>query len=74
MHVCGIYFFSGHGGSATDATGCLLKDGHVGPHEFSEASGKVWQWETDMNCDCEHCQRCDGDYCSTYWKKKISTE
>lgn len=53
----------------TDADGCVLAEGHEGPHEFVDQHGKHWLWETDWTCDCEHCSRCDGDYCFTYWRK-----
>lgn len=52
-----------------DNTGCILEDGHTGPHEFISTDGEHWLWETDMECNCEHCMRCDGDYCFDYWKK-----
>ncbi len=53
-----------------DSSGCLLAEGHQGPHEFKDDRGRLWQWETDMACDCEHCRTCDGDYCTTYWRKQ----
>lgn len=65
---CGIL----HGSEAmlpVDNDGCLLEMGHDGPHEFVDPKGQHWQWETDMECDCEHCMRCEGDYCTVYWKK-----
>ena len=53
----------------TDTDGCVLVDGHDGPHEFVDPEGCAWLWETDLECDCEHCLRCEGDYCTVYWKK-----
>ncbi len=53
----------------TDINGCVLPDGHSGPHEFVDQRARVWQWETDLECDCEHCRECEGDYCTTYWQK-----
>lgn len=56
--------------SVDDECGCLLPEGHEGPHEFKDARGATWCWETDLECDCEHCMQCEGDYCTTYWQKK----
>ena len=53
---------------AHDEQGCILPIGHAGPHEFVSEDGTHWQWETDMECGCEHCKRCDGDYCISYWQ------
>lgn len=63
---CAVLF---EDGSPHDASGCLLTIGHDGPHEFIDDRGKVWLWETDLTCDCEHCMRCEGDYCSVYWER-----
>jgi hypothetical protein len=46
-----------------------LSTGHTGPHEFVGADSVVYQWETDLECECSHCMRCEGDYCATYWLK-----
>ena len=53
-----------------DMSGCELPDGHAGPHEFKDKHGKSWQWETDFDCQCEHCLQYEGDYCTTYWRKE----
>ena len=55
---------------AQDTTGCCLPVGHPGPHEFVTAQGRRYQWETDFDCDCDHCKQADGDYCTTYWEVK----
>lgn len=52
-----------------DEHGCLLPSNHKGPHEYS-SFGRIYQWETDMDCDCEHCVLAGGDYCTLYWEKK----
>lgn len=52
-----------------DDKGCILEYGHTGPHEFISTDGEHWLWETDMECTCEHCMQCEGDYCFDYWKK-----
>lgn len=65
--TCGILFSDG---GPHDNHGCLRESGHSGPHEFIDQSGRRWCWETDFNCQCEHCQQCDGDYCSVYWPKQ----
>ena len=65
---CGI--FHGYDDSqAVDTEGCLLPTEHDGPHEFVAPNGQHWLWETDMECDCEHCMQLEGDYCTIYWKK-----
>lgn len=65
---CGA-FNSDAGPGGEDKTGCLLADGHDGPHEYHDEHGKAWLWVTDMECTCEHCLRCEGDYCTEYWPK-----
>lgn len=52
----------------TDSCGCQLPQGHLGPHEFVSDEGEVIQWETDWDCDCEHCMSAQGDYCTIYWR------
>lgn len=56
--------------SVHDEHGCRLKDGHQGAHEFTDDLGRLWCWETDFECQCEHCMKCEGDYCTTYWIKQ----
>lgn len=69
---CGILF----GGEPfiQDEHGCGLDCGHAGPHEFTDKSGDAYRWETDWDCDCEHCLRNDGDYCTVYWKSEEKTQ
>lgn len=55
--------------SFSDKTGCVLPDGHEGPHECRDEHGRSWNWETDLECGCEHCSQDEGDYCTTYWRK-----
>lgn len=50
-----------------DPEGCVLPIDHDGPHEFVAEDGQRWMWETDMECTCSHCMRCEGDYCTVYW-------
>jgi hypothetical protein len=66
MAACGILHDCGAIGPR-DEHGCILPDGHDGPHEFVDG-GNHWLWETDLECQCEHCMRCEGDYCTTYWQ------
>ena len=71
MAECGI--LHGHGGPQPhDDNGCILPEFHDGPHEFVARDGEHWQWETDLECDCEWCSRAEGDYCTTYWRKADS--
>lgn len=70
VRECAIIFNNADGDFARDENGCRLAAGHDGPHEFVATTGKIWQWETDWECVCEHCVQCEGDYCSTYWLKK----
>lgn len=53
-----------------DRDGCLLPEGHDGPHEFADQHGHRWLWETDLECNCEHCRTCEGDWCVIYWRKQ----
>ena len=45
--------------SLVDHHGCVLSMG---------ARGQAWQWEEDLECTCEHCRQCEGDYCVVYWR------
>jgi len=67
LSECGIIFYN-DSTPPHDPSGCRLHYGHEGPHEFVDLKGTLWQWETDLECDCEHCMQCEGDYCSTYWR------
>lgn len=67
--ICGLIFNS-DGSSIKDTSGCCLDLGHRGPHEFVDNEGVCYQWETDFECTCDHCLKCEGDYCSFYWPKK----
>lgn len=51
-----------------DSHGCIFPIGHVGPHEFVTLDARHFQWETDLACECEHCMKAQGDYCTTYWE------
>jgi len=56
--------------SPADTEGCRLPVNHGGrPHEYVATDGRVIQWEVDLECDCDHCMRAEGDYCTVYWKK-----
>ena len=67
VSACGT-IFDNSGSPPHDKHGCRLHDGHDGPHEFVDTQGVLYRWETDWECDCEHCMRCEGDYCSIYWR------
>lgn len=65
--ACGVM----HGDTCfvRDEHGCVLPESHEGPHEFVEADGQRWLWETDLECACPHCSRLEGDYCTVFWRK-----
>lgn len=65
---CGVIFIQF--GPPRDPHGCVLPDGHEGPHEFICDMGTRYHWETDWSCDCDHCKQCNGDYCMTYWEAR----
>ena len=67
---CAILFTQGCLADPSDSDGCRLPNGHYGPHEFAAADGRIIQWETDLECTCEHCMEGEGDYCTVYWTKK----
>jgi hypothetical protein len=69
--VCGI-IHSNQVFQPHDDDGCVLPSNHEGPHEFVARDGESWQWETDLSCECEWCMKCEGDYCTTYWRKADS--
>lgn len=71
LDVCGIIHTNG-GGQPHDAEGCVLPSGHDSPHEFVATDGERWQWETDLECACDWCMKCEGDYCTIYWRKADS--
>lgn len=64
--ACGLIHSDGN---PVDVSGCILPEGHEGPHEFVASDGGHWLWETDLECTCEHCLQCEGDYCTVYWRK-----
>jgi len=51
-----------------DTTGCILANNHDGRHRFVGSNGRTYEWETDMDCECDN--SCDGDWCFTYWETK----
>lgn len=63
--LCGVLMAS-HLGMPRDERGCCRPEGHEGPHLSNTSAGPM-EWEVDLTCDCEHCQRCEGDYCEIYW-------
>lgn len=65
---CGVLFRLDFHAGPNDPHGCHLPDGHGEIHEFTTPEGRVYQWETDWECDCDHCQLCEGDYCMIYWE------
>jgi len=55
-----------------DREGCILPSGHAGLHECVATNGRTYEWETDLECDCESCREAeegDGDHCTIYSEK-----
>lgn len=68
--ACDILFGNENSYGPQDSRGCHMPRNHGGkPHEFVAADGHTYQWETDIMCECDHCMKCEGDYCMTYWEK-----
>ena len=65
MNVCGTI---NDQCGVVDPHGCRLPSNHSGAHEFVSECGRVFQWETDFACTCDHCTRCEGDYCTLHWE------
>lgn len=66
-HRCAVLFPSRDAVSPEDIDGCKLPNGHHGPHQFVASDSRVYQWETDMECDCEDCQSEEvDDWCIVY--------
>lgn len=70
--TCGVCSSMDH---LEDRSGCILEEGHQGPHEFIGRDGRHWVWETDLACNCQHCEDVaaglvDGDYCEIYHERK----
>jgi hypothetical protein len=64
--MCGVIMSATGCYLPEDRDGCVLPKGHDGPHLCNTNSGP-YGWETDWDCDCEHCKACGGDYCIVYW-------
>jgi hypothetical protein len=65
--TCGIML--GDGAGPSDITGCLLPEHHEGRHEFVTTNGRTYLWEPLLTCECDHCRKCEGDYCTIYAEK-----
>jgi|GEM_PF-2254014 hypothetical protein len=68
MNNCGYIFNPKLVIHPEDDHGCILPSGHDGPHKFIGTDNKIYEWEIDMSCECDHCMQCQGDYCAVYWK------
>lgn len=67
LRHCGVLFPNHSPVEPTDFDGCILPSGHDGEHEFIGADLLLYGWETDMDCDCEHCRSDSVDqWCSVY--------
>lgn len=66
--LCGILF--SRPADLRDATGCLRASPHYAhPHLCRDVDGVEWEWETDMECNCEDCQSDEvDDWCITFWR------
>ena len=58
-------------GIPKDENGCILKDGHEGPHKFLTAD-TIITWETDLDCNCEDCMSGESfeDNCISFTTEK----
>lgn len=66
QQTCGIAFGRRE---IDDQDGCINPEGHDGPHRCIDTNGTVYEWETDLECNCECCQSDDwSDYCILYWE------
>lgn len=64
--VCGTYFNRDRN-DFYDETGCLLPQGHNGPHRCKEKHGRIVEWEYDFDCGCDDCKTDDfSDMCIVY--------
>lgn len=64
--------FRPHHHGPKDEHGCILPDGHKGPHLFRDEEGQEWGWEYDMECTCPDC--CTDSFetqCLLYWKANM---
>jgi len=59
--VCGTMAGNGQMVGQEDRQGCLLSLNHKGGNEFADQNGIRWQWETDLEGDCDHCMQFVGD-------------
>jgi len=67
-HRCAVLFPNRDAVSPTDFDGCVLPNGHLGPHQFQGSDLVMYAWETDMECRCEDCQSEEVDnWCIAYW-------
>ena len=78
--VCGI-IAPDNVGVPPGIDGCILPDGHDGPHKFIASGppygsvynkGKVFFWETDTECKC--CLDSDTWDCITIWEENERKE
>ena len=64
---CAVLFPRRDAVSLTDFDGCVLPNGHLGPHKFLASDLLMYEWETDMECDCEDCRSDEvDDWCIVY--------
>jgi hypothetical protein len=64
---CAVIFPRRDAVSPTDFDGCVLPNGHLGPHQFLASDLLMYEWETDTDCDCEDCQSDEvDDWCIVY--------
>lgn len=68
-NCCGVLFPKRDAVSPEDTEGCILPNGHMSPHKFLTAGGRVFRWATDLSCDCESCMSDEpDDWCIDYWE------
>jgi hypothetical protein len=67
-NYCGYVMPRNFGCHPIDINGCILPEGHEGPHKFKCDAGKYWWWEMDYECDC--CIDEEEWSCCIYWEDK----
>ena len=64
---CSVLFPQRDAVSPKDVHGCVLANGHHGPHQFFATNLRQYSWSTDMECNCDDCQSDEpANWCTVY--------